>query len=205
VTVDRLARPRIVASYAEAVGALRDISQRIPQWEWPTPCDRWTVLDLSGHLLTIVRYWHRLLDAAEVGRPLVELPRGRELEAMNARDLASLTDAHEGKGPARMELFLALASAHLRRIERADWEITLGHWSGLGPLTVGQHSGVAIGEWHVHAWDMARSIGADHRPRDATVVAEGNRPVRDVAGEEDPWRALLTAYGRDPDWRNGPI
>jgi hypothetical protein len=195
----------VVDSYADALDAMRALHPKITRWEWPTPCDQWTVLDLSGHLLTIVRYWHRLLDAAEGGHPIVDLPRGRELEAMNAQDLRSLAEAGESTGPARMERFYALASAHLRRIERADWGLTLGHWTGLGPLTVGQHSAVAIGEWHVHAWDMARSIGADHRPADADVVAEGNTVVRDVPGiDDDPWRSLLVAYGRDPAWRRGP-
>ena len=106
----------------------------------------------------------------------------------------------ETGGPRRMEIFLDLAAAHLRRLGDVDWSMTLGEWSGLGPLTVGQHSGVAIGEWHVHAWDMARSIGAHHRPSDAMVVAEGNRIVRDVLVRGDPWLAVLDGYGRDPNW-----
>lgn len=165
----------------------------------PTPCGEWTLLDLFGHPLAITRYWHRLLDAAVIGRHGVALPRGPELAAMNARDLFGLP---ETGGPRRMEVFLDLATAHLRRLDDVDWRMTLGEWSGLGPLTVGQHSGVAIGEWHVHAWDMARSIGADHRAADAVVVAEGNRMVRDVSVRGEPGLVVLAGYGRDPDCRH---
>jgi uncharacterized protein (TIGR03083 family) len=191
------ARQRITASYEEALRTLVDVHARISNWGVPTPCGTWTLIDLSGHLLTIARYWHRLLDAAEAGRPVVGLPRGQELAAMNARDLANL---REHSGPERMERFLELAGDHLRRIERADWDVLLGEWSGLGPLTVGQHSGVAIGEWHVHAWDVARSLGIDHRPTDEVIVAEGNQVVRAFSFVGDAWRGVLVAYGRDPGW-----
>jgi hypothetical protein len=191
-------RARIEASYGKALGAFRLLYPSVTDWDAPTPCGVWTLLDLSGHLLAIARYWLRLLDAAETGHPCVDLPRGRALGAMNARDLSSLPDS---AGTSRMELFLDLAADHLRRIEAAEWEITLGGWSGLGPMTLGQHSGVAIGEWHVHAWDMARSVGAQHSPSDAVVVAQGNRIVRDISTKLDPWAAVLDGYERDPDWK----
>ena len=53
-----------------------------------------------------------------------------------------------------------------------------GTWSGLGDLTVGQHTGIAIGEWHVHAWDLARASGTDHRPSDASTVSRAAIPLR---------------------------
>lgn len=188
---------RVTASYEESLRTFAELQPRITDWDVPTPCGIWTLIDLSGHLLTIARYWHRLLDAAEAGHHFVGLPRGQELAAMNARDLANL---RENSGPERMERFLELAGDHLRRIERADWDVILGEWSGLGPLTVGEHSGVAIGEWHVHAWDVARSLGADHRPTDDVVVAEGNQVVRSFSFGGDAWHGVLTAYGRDPGW-----
>jgi hypothetical protein len=52
----------------------------------------------------------------------------------------------------------------------------------------------------VHAWDVARSLGIDHRPTDDVVIAEGNRVVRDVPIAGDAWRGVLVAYGRDPGW-----
>jgi hypothetical protein len=116
---------------------------------------------------------------------------------MNARDLR---DVIVPSGAVRMELFLESAYAHIQRLQRVDWEMVLGEWSGLEPLTVRQHTGVAIGELHVHAWDMTRSIGTDHRPHDVEVVAEGNRVVRNISAQGEPWEAILIAYGRDPNW-----
>lgn len=190
-------RARVTFSYADALQAMRRLSPRITRWSAPTPCGRWSLLELAGHLLSIACYWHRLLDAAQTGRPFTALPRGRELAAMNARDLLELT---ETSGSRRMEQFIDLATNHLQRLEAADWELTLGSWSGLGSLTIGQHSGVAIGEWHVHAWDIARSIGDEHRPSDAQMVAAGNRVLRDLPNEDDPWLAVLAGYGRDVSW-----
>ena len=191
------ARDRVVASYREAIGAFEDLHPKIVQWNLPTPCPDWTLLDLSGHLLSVARYWLRLLDAAEAGQHFKGLPRGTDLAAMNASDLFNLAEL---SGPKRIERFLSAAEDHLRRIEGADWGMILGDWSGLGLLTIGQHSGVAVGEWHVHAWDMARSLGGDHLASDALIVAEGNRAIRDVSMDGDPWLAVLAAYQRDPDW-----
>ena len=191
------ARDRIVASYREAIHAFEELHPRLTEWDGPTPCPGWALLDLSGHLLSVARYWHRLLDAAQAGHHSLGLPRGTDLAAMNAADLLKLAEL---SGPARMERFLDAVQDHLLRIEGEDWDMILGDWSGLGPLTLAQHSGVAIGEWHIHAWDMARSVGADHRPSDAAMVAEGNRAIRDVSMTRDPWLAVLAAYGRDPNW-----
>lgn len=192
------ARNRIVASYGEAIRAFEDLDPLLVQWDATTPCPEWNLLDLSGHLLSIARYWHRLLDATGTGTHLVGLPRGTDLAAMNAADLRDLAGL---SGPERLGCFIGAARDHLRRIEgHEDWDLVLGEWTGLGPLSIGQHSGVAIGEWHVHAWDMARSVGREHRPSDAATVAEGNRAIRDVAADGDPWLAVLAAYGRDPEW-----
>jgi len=205
------AKSAVLACYAEGVAAIGALGARVSDWESPTPCGEWTALDLAGHLLAIVRYYHRLLDAVGVGRPLVGLPRGSDLAAMNANDLVELDVAG---GSERVEIFCDLSEQHLRRLWDAEWDdgwdATLGTWSGLGDLTVGQHTGVAIGEWHVHAWDLARASGGDHRPNDALTIKKGQRPVgrlTDLAGERgegdesDLWIAVLGAYGRDPEWR----
>ena len=191
----------VLGSYADALATFRGFGLTAVAWDALTPCGEWNLLDLSGHLLMIARYYHRLLDAAETGHHLEGLPRGGRLAAMNARDLRDLA---EPTGDERLELFLELASAHVQRLQHVDWTATLGDWSGLGSLTIGQHTGVAIGEWHVHAWDMGRSLGVEHQPRNPVVVAEGNRVVRNVSYQSDPWQAVLLAYGRDPNWRAVP-
>jgi hypothetical protein len=73
--------------------------------------------------------------------------------------------------------------------------------------------GVACGEWHVHAWDLARSLGVHYRPADPELVFDGwwagspqLRPA-EAAGllvaapvEGDVWETLLSVFGRNPDW-----
>jgi uncharacterized protein (TIGR03083 family) len=190
-------RARVLASYQDALDAFRLLAPGVSEWDAPTPCGQWTQRDLAGHVLAVVRYWHRLLDAATAGRPFADLPRGDALAAMNAADLDAMP---EQDGEERLRSFLELATAHRSRVGEADWTLRLGSWSGLGALSVGQHTGVAIGEWHVHAWDIARGLRADHRPHDAAVVMTGNRVLPGPANPGDDWRAVLLRYGRDPDW-----
>ncbi|MFZ0664487.1 MAG: maleylpyruvate isomerase N-terminal domain-containing protein [Acidimicrobiales bacterium] len=187
----------VLDSYAGGMEGVAIASTRVKAWRAPTPCGAWTVLELAGHLLAIVRYYHRLLDAAAAGAPLTELPRGPDLAVMNARDLAALSEAD---GPTRAARFVELAGEHLGRLSESDWDMRLGNWSGLGDLSVAEHTGVAIGEWHVHAWDLARANGGDHRPSDPEVLAAGQHVLGRLVGPGDPWTQLLVAYGRDPEW-----
>lgn len=194
---NRPARSAVLVAYADGVTAIRNAGSRVSDWDAETPCGRWTTLDLAGHLLAIGHYYHRLLDASSDGRPLVGLPRGDDLAEMNARDLAEL---EETEGPLRLERFTELAEHHLRRLHQADWDATLGTWDGLGDLTVGEHTGVATGEWHVHAWDLARASGCDHRPADALTVRNGQHVLNRALDSGDPWIAVLHGYERDPEW-----
>ena len=67
--------------------------------------------------------------------------------------------------------FQASAERHRDRLPAADWNLVLGIWQTYGPLTVGEHTGIALAEWHLHAWDFARIIGEDHTPADPETVA----------------------------------
>jgi hypothetical protein len=75
-------------------------------------------------------------------------------------------------------------------------------------------AGVASAEWHLHAWDLARSLGKDYRPANPELVLTAWRagtpqlwPVLDAGSDrpgagdgDDPWHFLLRASGRDPAW-----
>ena len=91
-------------------------------------------------------------------------------------------------------------------------------------VTVAGMVGAACAEWHLHAWDLAVSLGKDYRPASPEVVAVGwqagvpHRPLDTVvpvapggaavavmggAGAPRPappgaWEALLRASGRVP-------
>jgi hypothetical protein len=73
-------------------------------------------------------------------------------------------------------------------------------------------AGAACAEWHLHAWDLARSLGKDYRPADPEIVLAAWRagmpqlwPAPAGGGlatgdADDPWHFLLIASGRDPGW-----
>src|SRR5947209_4796976 len=73
-------------------------------------------------------------------------------------------------------------------------------------------AGTPCAEWHLHAWDLARSLGKDYRPADPEIVLAAWRagmpqlwpaPAgRDLAtgDADDPWHFLLIASGRDQGW-----
>jgi hypothetical protein len=69
-------------------------------------------------------------------------------------------------------------------------------------------AGVACAEWHLHAWDLARSQGKDYRPAQPDLVLTAWRagmpqlwPVLDAGWDDaDPWPFLLAASGRDLGW-----
>jgi hypothetical protein len=186
----------VLASYDEGVVAIAQAAA-IASWDAPTPCGRWRAVELVGHLLSIIGYYHRLLDSASIGRPLPDLPRGEQLAIMNANDLSKLT---ESGGAERTRKFVDAATSYATRLHDIDWDMALGTWSDLGDLTIGQHAGVILGEWHVHAWDLARSVGVDHRPSDPATVAKGQEAVLRAVGPGDPWVEVLRGYGRDPEW-----
>ena len=73
----------------------------------------------------------------------------------------------------------------------------LGKWDGVGPLTLAEHSGLAIDEWHLHAWDLGLSGGLYHRTAgDPTIVAAGRMVLPGPPPEGDPWEATLPWSGR---------
>lgn len=190
------ARDQVLEAYADGVDGVRRSAETITDWSLPTPCSGWNARDLAGHLLAIVRYYHRLLDAALLAHPLVDLPRGRGLARMNAADLAALPPED---GPRRTSRFLAEARHYRLRLVEVDWDIRIGSWEDLGPLTVAQHTGLAVIEWHVHAWDLATASGHEHRPSAPEIVAGAARTLPESMPTGDPWTATLRWAGRGPN------
>lgn len=191
----RLDRERVLTAYDDGVHAVQAAATALSDWRRPTPCADWDATALAGHLLAIARYYHRLLDAAVQARPLVDLPRGPRLQAMNATDLAALPDQ---SGPERIVEFAASAKSYRDRLGVVAWDLVLGVWDGIGALQVGQHTALAVGEWHLHAWDLAHANGQEHRPADPEIVAAGRRVLPEPLPAGDPWTATLRWAGREP-------
>lgn len=190
------AREQVLKVYDDGIAGVRRTAAAITDWSLPTPCSGWNASELAGHLLAIVRYYHRLLDAAVLAHPLVDLPRGRQLEEMNASDLAALPPE---RGPRRISKFVADAQRSRLLLAEVDWDMQIGSWEALGPLTVEQHTGLAALEWHVHAWDLAKAMGHEHRPLAPEILAQAARVLPAPMPAGDPWTATLRWTGREPE------
>ncbi len=181
--------------YDDGVASVRAASTAISDWTLATPCSDWDAQALAGHLLAIVRYYHRLLDASLSDGPLFDLPRGQALAQMNAAGLASLPSE---SGPRRIAKFVEEAGHYRRRLETIDWHRTFGSWESVGPLTVAEHTGLAVVEWHVHAWDLAVANGQNYRPLSADVLVRAASVLSGQLPPGDRWIALLHWAGRQP-------
>jgi hypothetical protein len=186
---------RVLTAYRDGVVSLGRLGAKVTDWRVRTPCAPWTLLDLGGHVLAIARYYHRLLNAAVSVDPTTSLPRGAALATMNDLDLRALPERH---GPERFLAFEAVATRYGERLAGVDWSRRLGDWQGFGSLAIGDHTLAAVGEWHIHAWDVARSFGWDYRPDDPDVILAGRRVFGPAPEGVDPWTAALRAAGRRP-------
>jgi hypothetical protein len=154
--------------------------------------------------------YHEYLDDAPTSRLARLMAAGgpadslaRKIARQNAAELAALPDV---PGPEHIAAFAESARSYGRRLPQS-WELP-HHRYRETEVTVGAMAGVACAEWHLHAWDLARSLGKDYRPAQPELVLTAWRdgtpqlwPVLAAGWEgEDPWRFLLAASGRDPGW-----
>ena len=139
---------------------------RADQWDDPTPCDRWPVRVLVGHVLGGHRMALALLDgasAAEAGA-LVKQPLPDDPVA----------------GWAQVSTDLATGFAAPGALER-----TVHH--PMGDMPGAQLLAFRYADALLHSWDLARGIGADET-LDPEVVAL-------VWGDLEPMAAVLPATG----------
>ncbi|HUO49276.1 MAG TPA: TIGR03086 family metal-binding protein [Acidimicrobiales bacterium] len=134
------------------------------QWDLPTPCADWDVRDLVAHLVR-GNYMAELL--------LHGTSRDDTLAAMAEPvpdDLATAFDASADRQQAAFE-------------EPGSLERTCHH--PVGDIPGAQLLGFRIGDMALHAWDLARSIGADDS-LDVDVVAamwDAMAPMAPFIGE----------------------
>jgi uncharacterized protein (TIGR03083 family) len=203
----------LLAAYYDGVTAICQLAARFTSaaWNAPTPCPEWRARDLAGHLRCVADDYHEYLDDAPVSRYARLLGSGphpqtlvRKLARQNAAELAVLPDGPPGE---HVAVFAATARAYARRLVSV-WQ--LPHHQYLGQVvTVAGMAGAACAEWHLHAWDLARALGAEHRPADPAVVLAGwqagmvhlpaGHPATGRRGHPaDPWDLVLLASGRLP-------
>jgi len=146
-------------------------------WAAPTTCPEWRAADLAGHLRCVADDYHEYLDDAPMSRLARLMARtpspeslARKLARQNSAELAALPDA---TGPEHIAAFAASARAYADRTLSA-WELP-HHRFGDTVVTVGGMVGAASVEWHLHAWDLAASLGKDYEPASPELLAAGWR------------------------------
>lgn len=200
-----LAAGDVLTAYLDGVGAICGLAMEFAgdDWNAQTPCPEWRAADLAGHLRCIADDYHEYLDDAPVSRFSRLMATGvqqetiaRKLARQNAAELAVLPDV-------RPEQHIAAFAASARRYRaRLAPLMRLPHHSYRGRvITVAGMAGLACVEWHLHAWDLARTLGHDYRPADPESVLAGwlaGIPQVPVPAAGDPWQAVLLASGRFP-------
>jgi uncharacterized protein (TIGR03086 family) len=130
-------------------------------WDRPTPCDEWTVRDLVNHVIGgCVRYTMLLQGAAA------------------AELLPTRTQDHIGGD--------AMASYRARTAEVRAAFMEPGALQRTGHHPSGDRSGAGLLEMRItdcaiHAWDLARALGADEQ-LDASLVQTRWELMSKVAG-----------------------
>lgn len=126
---------RAVERFGELLRSVRD-----DQWDDPTPCTGWTVRDLTNHVLSENRWAPPLL----AGRTIAEV--GDALDG----DLL-------GDDPARAwDEAAAEAVAAVREPGALERTVHLSFGDFPGRFYVGQ----LLSDHVIHAWDLARALGA---------------------------------------------
>jgi hypothetical protein len=214
--MSRVSRAGVLAAYRDGITVICELAAQFTEATWlaATPCAEWRAADLAGHLRCVADDYHEYLDDAPASR-LARLMStnasaeslARKLARQNSAELAALPDV---TGPEHIKAFAESARSYGRRLPQS-WDLPHHRYQG-SDITVGAMAGAACAEWHLHAWDLARSLGKDYRPAVPEIVLAAWRagmpqlwpaPAGGSPGAgdaDDPWHFLLIASGRDPSW-----
>jgi uncharacterized protein (TIGR03086 family) len=177
---------RAVGEFDARVRAVGD-----DQWELPTPCSDWNVRQLVNHLVYEDRWTVPLMEGSTIaavgdryeGDLLGDDPKGAWAESC-----AEAVAAVQADGA--LERMVDLSS---------------------GPTPAGEYVSQLLADHLIHAWDLARAVGADERldpelveacaawftemePHYRAAGAVGERP--ETPPGADAQTTLLAAFGR---------
>jgi uncharacterized protein (TIGR03083 family) len=198
----------VLALYQEGAEAfVRLAGQAAAADAWDrAACGSWSSADLARHELDVIGWYHGWLDRALAG----DASPAFGIDVIDDRTDAgvrALADVDPEDAVAR---FAAEAQRYADRLE-PNWDLPFGY--PRGTVTAGLHAGIAAAEWHLHAWDLARALGTDHRPGDpgtlliaasACQAAAGGirqkleRKLAPIAARSRPWETILSTSGRRP-------
>ena len=201
-------REEVLRLYDEGVDAFAGVAGELTAAGWERPaCGTWSAIVVTRHVAAVAGWYEDWLDRAERGDAA---PPFRAADLARENELA-LVPLSATDGPAALELFVERARVYRERLPEA-WDSPYGY--PRGTVTAGLHAGVAATEWHLHAWDLARSGGSSHQPSDPETLyraagaclarAQGGLKGRiaevlvPVGARLSPWEALLRRSGREP-------
>jgi uncharacterized protein (TIGR03086 family) len=161
------------------------------QWGNQTPCSEWSVRDLVNHIVNEDKWTAPLMD-------------GSTIEEVGDRFDGDLLgeDPHGAWGVAKKEASNAVqAEGALERTVNVSW----------GEIPAAEYVGQLFNDHVIHAWDLAKGIGADDtldpelvellyaesEPRKEELASYGvfGSPV-DVPDDADTQTKLLALFGR---------
>jgi Mycothiol maleylpyruvate isomerase N-terminal domain len=206
----------LLAAYHAGVVAICELAARFDPVSWgeQTPCPEWRACELAAHLRCVADDLHEYLDDAPVSRYARLMGTGahpdslsRKLARQNAAELAALPEAPPDE---HIAAFAESARRYAARLG-AVWDLP-HHQYRDAVVTVGGMAGAACAEWHLHACDLAVTLGTEYRPEDAESVLAGwlagmpHLPLPPQHGllgawhgrHADAWHTVLAASGRAP-------
>lgn len=114
---------------------------RSDQWDGPTPCTDWTVRDLANHVIGENRWMPPLME----GKTIADVGDALDGDLLGDDPAAAWDDAAAGALAATREPGAMERTVHL----------SFGDFPGR------YYVGQVLSDHVIHAWDLARAIGAD--------------------------------------------
>lgn len=159
------------------------------QWESPTPCSEWNVRDLVNHIVSEDLWAPPLL----AGNTLEEVGDRFDGDVLGADPLAAWTAARDGA------------------LEAVDGPTDRQVHTSMGMMSAELYLGQLWNDHLIHAWDLARGIGADEHLDEELVelayaTAKPMEPMLNTSGvfgdhvepppDADLQSKLLAVFGR---------
>ena len=165
------------AANAEFESRLRQVTSH--DWDLPTPCPEWNVRALVNHVLLGTRMSIQILSG---------MPRQDVIAALDDDLMADTSDP--------VASFLELADQMVAGFSGPDGLAGMVEHPG-GDFPRAVFAGFRVADGAVHAWDLARAIGAD-----TTLDAE---LVQFAWDDVQPQRDMLVATGMFGDSASGTV
>ena len=183
--------------YTTVVFGLEHTLARVPPdaWDRPSPCADWTVREVAGHAMAVVRNI--------AARALGEEPTD------------AFTDLAAIAGDDPLATYRTHRARYLEATDRPG-ALRMPVVSRLGEMTIDSYLEFMRSDTFVHTWDIARGasidplfdpavtavILGDYLGRDMTALRSPQRydAEREVSGDADDLTRLIAFTGRDPNW-----